>query len=211
MRSMISGGLTLLFALLASGPALAYEEPGFEVVAQADGIEYRQYQSYLVAETLVTGDLSRDEAASIGFRRLFDYISGANTTETKISMTAPVQQQPASTKIAMTAPVRQSADTSGWTIAFVLPNKFDAASAPRPTNPEIQIRHQPGELVAALRYSGRWTDRNVNAHKNELLSKLSDAGLHVEAEVVAAFYNAPFSLPFMRRNEVMVAVNQLPE
>ena len=204
--------ILLMLAMCAafSAPVMALEEPAFEVVASKNGIEYRQYQPYLVAETLVTAEASRDEAANIGFRRLFKYISGDNEVQSEIAKSAVISQQPVSTKIAMTAPVRQIPQNEGWSIAFIVPGEFDQTSVPRPTDPEVNIRTVPGELMAVLRYSGRWTDANADNHKAQLLGEVNAAGLIPLGEVVTAFYNSPFSLPFMRRNEVMVAVNQVP-
>ncbi len=203
--------LTFTFCAILGGPALALEEPSFSVIATVDGIEYRQYQPYLVAETVVTGAADRGEAANIGFRRLFNYIRGDNQVQAELASGAVVNQQPVSAKIDMTAPVRQIPQAQGWSIAFIVPSEFDQASVPQPTNAEVNIRAVPGELVAVLEYSGRWTDANAEQHKTQLLSAVSAAGLTTYGEVVTAFYNSPFSLPFMRRNEVMVAVNQVPQ
>jgi UDP-3-O-[3-hydroxymyristoyl] glucosamine N-acyltransferase len=86
----------LLFScfLLDTSYAMAIEEPKFTVVTSRDGVEYRQYEAYMVAATLIAGENDRDTASSQGFRRLFKYISGDNTPNKSISMTAPVQQTP---------------------------------------------------------------------------------------------------------------------
>ena len=205
--------LLAIFAFVAvtlSIPSLAYEEPAFSAVAFADGIEYRQYEPYLVAETIVPGSVARDKAANIAFRRLFDYISGANTVDQKIQMTTPVRQEAVSTRLDMTTPVRQEPGPDGWSVAFIVPSGFDAASAPEPTNPAVYIREVPAERVAVVRYSGRWTDGNIERHRQVLLDGLAAAGVTPSGEVVTAFYNAPFSLPPLRRNEVMVRINDFP-
>lgn len=203
--------VTLVFNAFLGHTAMALEEPSFAVVATVDGIEYRQYEPYLVAETVVTAEMDRGEAANVGFRRLFKYISGDNQVQAEIASSAVVNQKPVSAKIEMTAPVRQVPQAQGWSIAFIVPREFDLNSVPQPTNPEVSIRTVPGELMAVLEYSGRWTDANADAHKAELLGAVNAAGLTAYGEVVTAFYNSPFSLPFMRRNEVMVAVNQVPQ
>jgi hypothetical protein len=193
-----------------SVPAMAYEEPDFSTLAVSDGIEYREYEPYLVAETVVLDQEDRDRAASIAFRRLFNYISGENAVQTKIEMTTPVRQEPVSTKLAMTTPVRQVNSPEGWVVSFIVPREYDRSNAPRPTNPAVYLREIPAGRVAVLRYSGRWTRSNIDQHRSALLSSLADAGITPAGEVVTAFYNAPFSLPPLRRNEVMVAVEELP-
>ena len=80
--------LAAFLLCLLCAQAAALEEPKFETIAEIDGVEYRQYESYLVAETVVAQGDSRDDAANVGFRRLFGYISGDNEVQAKIAMTA---------------------------------------------------------------------------------------------------------------------------
>jgi len=201
--------LALLLSVYGAG-AMAIEEPKYSVVAELGDVQFRLYKPYLIAETLVAGETNQTQAANQGFRRLFDYISGGNTVETNIAMTAPVQQQKISRNIAMTAPVQQTASEEGWLIAFVVPSEFDLSTVPQPDNPQVSIREVPEHLMAVLTYSGRWTERNHQQHIQQLQASLLAADIQVLSEPISAAYNSPFSLPFMRRNEVLIEVASAP-
>lgn len=190
---------------------MSYEEPGYSVVRESRDIEYRRYKPYLVAETLVTDRADFDSAGNEGFRRLFKYIAGGNTSQSRISMTAPVSQAAQAEKIAMTVPVQQQGSGAGWRIAFMLPAQFTPETAPRPSDPRVQVVAVPARLVAVLRYAGRWTESNYQEHRQELLKTLSAASIQSKGEPWLARYNAPFSLPFLRRNEVLIEVDRVPD
>lgn len=185
---------------------MALEKPEYEVLYQDDNFEYRKYSSYVVAETEVTDIASYNDAANEGFMRLFRYITGNNSGRQDIAMTAPVQQTPVGEKIAMTAPVQQTPAADGWRIAFMVPSEYELAAVPVPADPRIHIRVVPERVMAVVRYSGRWTQRNVDKHEAMLRERLAADGVVPVSAVETAFYNAPYTPPFLRRNEVMVEV-----
>ena len=142
--------------------------------------------------------------------QLFDYITGDNTLEAKIEMTTPVVQGQ-STKIAMTAPVVESSSNGVNRMAFMLPSEYKLDNAPRPTNPAITLKEMPVRIIASIRYSGRWTDKNVAKYRAKLEQHLAANKVDVIGEFSTAVYNAPFTPPFMRRNEIHYEISALPE
>lgn len=201
----------LLLTLTTGSQTMALEKPEYEVLYTQGKIEYRLYQPYLVAETEVERQSDRNDAADEGFRRLFNYITGANTAKSSIAMTAPVQQASTNEKIAMTAPVQQAAEAEGWRVSFMLPSEYSLANAPDPVDARIHIREVPARIVAAIRYSGRWTTRNVNKYEAVLREHLATHSIQPAGSTETAVYNAPFTPPFMRRNEVMLEVTSYPD
>jgi hypothetical protein len=203
-----------LLLLLTGGLAMAIEEPDYRVVERYPEFELRHYPPYLVAETEI--DAGFDKAGNQAFRILAGYIFGDNRRSEKIEMTAPVSQRPDKAEgetIDMTAPVSQrpasAADAdSGYVVSFVMPAQYTRETLPEPKDPRVRIRERPERLMAALRYSGRWTESNYRKHEKQLLDAVSAAGLTVVGEPVYARYNSPFSLWFLRRNEVMVEVER---
>lgn len=184
---------------------MAIEEPLYRSVERAGAFELREYGPYLIAETRV--DAGFMEAGNIAFGRLFRYISGANAPGRKIAMTAPVTQAPGE-KIAMTAPVQQVAEGDDYLVGFIVPRQYTAQNVPQPTDPRIRIREVPGGLIAAWRYSGRWTESNFREAESRLRRELEARHLVATGDAQIARYNAPFVPAFLRRNEVLIPVRR---
>ena len=188
---------------------MAIEEPRFEVLEQDGAFELRDYAPYLVAETRVEADF--ESAGNLAFQRLFRYISGDNTAQQKIAMTAPVTQSRSDSrgeKIQMTAPVAQQADGTGYRVAFIVPAKYTIDTVPKPSDPTVQIRAVPARLVAVWRYSGRWTAANYQEYEAELRREIGARDLKVMGDPILARYNPPFMPSFLRRNEVLIPVER---
>ena len=205
-------GQVLVFLLTShlAGHSMALEKPGYKVLYQEGKLEYRLYQPYIVAETEVVGEESYKAASNEGFMRLFRYISGGNIDQASIAMTAPVQRHRVSEDIAMTTPVQRLPTAQGWKVAFMLPSQYAIDDAPVPVDPRVVIRPMPERLMAVLRYSGRWTERNLVKYEQRLRERLQEHGIEVMGVTESAAYNPPFTPPFMRRNEIMVKVEGYP-
>jgi len=186
-----------------------YEMPRYAVTQRVgDGVEIRRYDARTAAETTVAGP-SRQRAAEEAFGRLFRYITGANATAQTMAMTAPVERSAATAKsemVAMTAPVQtQQGPDGGVTTRFFLPRAVERA-APLPTDPNVRIVAVPPETVAALRFSGVLSEEIAKAHAERLLATLKKAGIATVGAPYVLGYDAPFTIPFFRRNEVAVEV-----
>lgn len=193
--------LTAFFAM--SSPAQAIDEPAFTVLQSTDVFEVRQYAPYLVAEVVVPGPVG--EAGNQGFSLLGGYIFGKNKGERKLEMTAPVTQTPVAAppvKLEMTAPVTQAATPGGFLVQFVMPKGYTLATLPVPLDERVKLREVPGNRVAVIRFSGSWSQSTYELQLLKLRSALAAAGIATAGEPVSSRYNSPFSLPFLRRNEI---------
>ena len=209
MNSILTSGL-LVFAAAFSSFAFAIEKPEYEVIVVDGPVEYRLYQSFIVAETEIVDVESWKDASSEGFRRLFKYITGDNNGEEKIAMTAPVQQSKLQAEDVRFNQAEPLTGQSGWTVSFMLQSMYSMVDVPTPEDERIEIRIVPEKLVAAIRYSGRWTTRNFDKYESRLMAALLEGNVEVLGETETAFYNPPFVPPFMRRNEILVEVASPP-
>ena len=192
-----------LITLISLMPKTAHaiDEPAYTVVQTTDVFEVRQYAPYLVAEVVVPGPVN--EAGSQGFNLLGGYIFGKNKGERKLDMTAPVTQQAAPpVKLDMTAPVTQAATPGGFLVQFVMPKGYTLATLPEPLDARVKLREVPSNRVAVIRFSGSWSHSIYEEHLQKLRSALAVAGMATTGEPVSSRYNSPFSLPFLRRNEI---------
>jgi hypothetical protein len=190
--------------IAAWGPIVSnVEQAKYEVVESQGDIQIRDYVPMIVAEAEVSGE--RKEAINQGFRIIADYIFGNNAPKQNVAMTAPVIQQP-SEKIAMTAPVIQQADGNKWKVRFVMPASYTMDTLPKPNNEAVKLERVPGKRFAVIRFSGMAGEDSLKEHTDELNTFLKDKKLNALSSATYAFFNPPWTLPFLRRNEVMVEI-----
>ena len=200
--------LAFLISLLIASTAMATEEPKFSIIEKSEPFELRSYAPQLIAEVKVEGDL--DTASSQGFRLIAAFIFGQNQVSEKISMTAPVGiETTQSTKIAMTVPVGIEASKGSnnqWIFSFVMPAEYTLATLPKPLNPLVSIRELPAQKRAAITFSGFYNEDKVNEKTKALEEWIKSKQWQTIGAPQFARYNPPWSLPFMRRNEILITV-----
>ena len=198
------------------------EQPPYEVVGRVGEAEIRRYAPQIAAETLVDGPV--ESARNEGFRRVAGYIFGDNTTKASVAMTAPVVQSReaagGSKSIAMTAPVVQSraarsetisttspvvqraAGAETWSIQFIMPSRYTLATLPQPNDPRVRLVESPARTFAVVRFSGLGHQEAVAKHEQVLDAALAGSSWRASGEAVTWYYDPPWTLPFLRRNEV---------
>ena len=186
-----------LFTIIYTNISMALEEPKYQILKSNEKYEVRKYNDRLAVEV----EYSNEDS---GFRYLFNYISGENTQSEKVNMTVPVTQ---SVKIDMTAPVTQSKEDEKMVMQFFLPSKFTFETAPNPTNNRVSLVVLEGGVYAVIKYSGRLTDKNFQKHYEELKDYLIKDKINFNEPAIKATYDGPFTLPVLRRNEVMMKIN----
>ena len=161
----------------------------YEVIREIGNVEIRRYPKIVVAKV---------EDPSNGFNLLYRFITGGNRQKTKLKMTTPVVSQ----EIQMTSPVLSETGT----MAFVMPAEYTLESTPEPLDERVKIAEIPARLVAALCFSGGWSEAHFEKETQELLKTLSEAKIKTKGNVFTMLYNPPFIPGFLRRNEVGIEV-----
>ena len=172
---------------------MAIEEPEFKILVDEGELQIRSYDEYLVAETAVEG--SFDTASRKGFRRVAGYIFGENKNS--------IGQ---SEKIQMTAPVTVKPDNEGWVLHFVMPSNYDLSQLPVPNNNSILLKKIEAHYAAVIIFSGFTTDAKIKNKTEELKVWLKKKDFKIAGTQQIARYNDPFTLPWLRRNEIIFKV-----
>lgn len=167
--------------------AAEVEEPGFDLLDQFGAVEIRRYESVIQVQTT----LESSDGTTSGFQRLAGYIFGGNEKGMEIAMTAPVQE---------------TLNTARPTMAFTMPGQYSMEDLPRPTTQDVSLREIPGKTVAVIRFSGWATESRIESKTEQLLAELEQRAIQTVGELSLNQYNPPWTLPFLRRNEVMVEI-----
>ncbi len=182
---------------------MATEEPSYRVVEQSEPFEIRQYSPLIVAQVEVPGDLS--EASSAGFRLIANYIFGNNISvrDGGLNIAEPVPE-----KIAMTVPViaEGKGDKKTWLIQFVMPKQYTIDTLPKPNNPQVKLVQVGPQKLAVIRFTGFVSDDKVQEKTTELMAWIKSRNEIALGNPRLARYNPPWSIPWMRRNEILIPI-----
>jgi len=205
---MSAWSLLLMTSLMVAGCSVVgkrtADEPPYKVLAEEGEIEVREYGEMIVAETVVDGAYAKTSGQA--FSRLAGYIFGKNRSKQKLSMTAPVIQEPVSEKLSMTAPVLQEKKGSAWVMAFVMPEGSRLETLPVPLDAAVTLRAVPGKKVGVIRYSGLHSEKNLLNYTGKLTIWLEKRGYRALSRPRMASYDPPWTIPFLRRNEVHIDI-----
>jgi hypothetical protein len=175
----------IVVGLIITSKGMAYEEANYKVVKKNEIYEIRKYTDRLAIETEISNQGS-------SFRKLFNYISGDNENNEEIKMTTPVTQ---------------IEKKGNMTMQFYLPSRFNKDNTPSPSNSDVKILDIKGGYYAVITYSGRTSDKNFIKHKSILENELIKKDISILSSPIKATYNSPYTLPLLRRNEVMFEIN----
>jgi len=186
---------------------MSTEQQRHDVIERiGSNIEIRQYPTRIVAETTVDATQS-DNPRGDAFRIVAAYIFGANKARQKIDMTAPVEVAKPSVTIPMTAPVEVSTSNNALLMRFFMPSNYSKNDLPEPSDPRVKLIELEPMTAAVLRFSGSITDEAVSNRTTELMAAIQNTKWRASGAPTAYFYNPPWTLPFLRRNEVAIPVS----
>ena len=197
--------LTIVCGAVLLGPIMSnVEHPKYIVIEKHGSIEWRKYDIRIAANVIVSG--SREESIRSGFQQLADYIFGSNTV---LDSSSKEKSETTFTneKIAMTAPVEQLGKGNQWVISFNMPREYSLETLPKPNNPQVSITNKPAQNVLVIKFSGSNSTENVQSHAEKLKTFAKQNSIVINGNPIYAFYNPPWTLPILRRNEVMFEID----
>lgn len=166
------------------------EELKYVVVKKFPTFEIRRYPDYVLAQVSGTGDFNA--VSYRAFSPLFNYISGQNSSNSKIAMTAPVIQETLSDK--------------NHVVSFVLPESIDLSKIPIPANSIVNTKIVAAHDAAVLKFGGSWSTKLLASKEAELRKLVADTGLETAGNIYFARFDPPWKPWFLKRNEVMIAL-----
>lgn len=185
------------------------EQAQYTVLKKMDGYEIREYPAHIVAQTKVSNSLKNP--LNSGFSIVAGYIFGDNKKMESIAMTAPVVSQTVKDKkvsenIAMTAPVLVENKDDYQIVSFGMPSSYTIDILPVPNDSRVEIVTIAEKKYAVLEFSWYRSQSRIDSMQEKLLNKLTKDGIKSKGNFSYAGYNAPWTPPWMNRNEVLIEV-----
>ena len=172
------------------------ETPEYKIISKHEGFEVRRYSDMVIATTKVQADYKN--STSSGFRRIASYIFGGNDKEMKIAMTAPV---------IVDCP---SEGLKSYNISFVMPKEHSMKDLPKANISEVSIQKESLGEVAVLSFGGWASESRSTGYQKKLSELLTKNKIEKKGGFMIAQYNSPWTLPPLRKNEVMVRMLNTP-
>jgi hypothetical protein len=179
----------ILFQSFKSFSTSSIETQKYRVVKKEDGFEIRFYPKATFA-TIRSSGSNYKQVASGGFRKLAGYIFGGNDQNKSI---------------AMTAPVRMEMSEKGSAMSFVMPEKYDMASLPKPKDATVEIKQSEPVYAAVITFGGYANDEKINDYNNKLVALLEKKKIKIIGRFNFLGYNAPFQF-IGRKNEISIPI-----
>jgi len=172
---------------------MAIEIPKYKVLKKERNFEIRQYNAYITASVEVN-EKDYSAATNQGFRYIADYIFGNNTKKSSISMTTPVLQE------------EESVSENTYKISFVMPSKYTLETLPLPNNHKVVLTKVPTFRAAVISFSGLVNEKIITKKTEELKNWVKKQKLKNTELIQTARYNPPWTLWFLRRNEIIMQI-----
>lgn len=181
------------------------EQLKYTVLERKKNYEIRKYNDYIAAE--VTVNSVGMDGLIAGFSILADYIFGGNLEKQSVAMTAPVlTNERKGESVAMTAPVLAKEENGSTTVTFSMPSKYTLETLPQANDTRIVFKKVSGKKMAAYRFTWYYTEERINQKKKFFKELLERDNVQIVGEPIFAGYTAPFTIPFMIRNEIVIEV-----
>ena len=182
-------GIFFLSQLIMSFQSDNIETPNYTVIKKYDEFEIRQYDSMIIAQTILPSS-SYEASSSMGFRRVASYIFGGNEKKESISMTAPVfMEMGENTKM-----------------AFVMPKNYKLEELPKPNSGNVQLIVITPKKYAVIKFSGFASDEKISVKSRQLEVLISREKLIKNGAFQYLGYNPPWKV-IGRKNEIAVEIN----
>lgn len=168
------------------------EQAEYTVIRKTKDYEIREYAPHIIAEVTLQGDY--DNVTTQGFGIIAKYIFGNNKDNTSIAMTAPV----------MVRNDFKNENNKSNTISFFMPKSYNINNLPKPNNDLIKIIPVPAKKYLVTSFRWYRTENKIKKEQENLQFLANRDNLQIDKDFIYAGYNAPWTPPWMSRNEILV-------